>query len=129
MWTNKKISLSTVIFLCLMTFSWYVHINLLQVYHINKIPIIRSLEENASNYYSSFSEEKTYDNIFIVKGSQYFIDIDETTYNYTFLEDFRNTYMRCKSEKKCIDKFHQQKMVENILNSWTNYYEDFKPNK
>lgn len=129
MYINKKIKISSVIFFCFIIFTWYVHINLLEVYNINKIPTIKSLEESASNYYSAFSDEKTYDDIFIVKGSQYFIDVDENTYNYALLEDFRNTYLTCKSDKKCIDSFNKQKMIENIVNSWTNYYEDFKPSK
>lgn len=128
---NKiKMKIYNILMLCLMIFTCCIHINLLEAYNINKIPIIDDLEGKNSIYYMvTTSGKKTYNDIFLAKGTQYFVDIDNTTYNKMRLENFRNTYLMCGSDNKCIDDFHKQKMVEEILNSWTNYYADFKPSK
>lgn len=116
--------------ICFILFTYFLHINLIEAYNINKIPIIDDLEGKNSVYYMvTTSGKKTYNDIFLAKGTQYFVDINNTTSNKMRLENFRDTYLMCGSDNKCIDTFNKQKMVEEILNSWTNYYADFKPNK
>lgn len=128
---NKVKSYTKILGIGIILLSGYIHIELLNTYHIDKIPLIKDIEFRNSVYYMIINESqgKSYNDIFIAKGSQYYIDIDEKTYNKNRLEDFKNTFLMCKSDKKCIDNFKNQKMVENILTSWTNYYDDFKTNK
>lgn len=133
--SNNKIKslriLWVALFISFTMMTIYVHIQLVNSYRIDKIPLIENIEDLNSKYYMPGNSEKTlsYDDIFIAKGTQDFMDIKHYTYNKNRLENFKDTYLMCKSDEHCIKEFREMEMVNEILNSWKNYYEDFEPNK